>query len=177
MEIIQNIIKEGRINRPKAGNSCRFITVHDTANTDRGADAKAHANYVGTVNKRLSWHYSVDDHSIYQHLPDNEKSYHTSSAEANENAIAIELCVNSDGDFEKTVTNAVWLVKTLMNRHGIPPQNIMTHKDWTGKTCPHTLLSDGWKEFLARCSAEDTAPEKFISVQELRDMGYSGIAI
>ena len=176
MEIIQDIIKSGRINRPGAKNSCTSITVHETANKNKGADAKAHAKYIKTLNERTSWHYTVDDKSIYQHLPDNEKSYHTSSAEANESSIAIELCVNSDGDFEKTKKNAAYLIGELMKKHGIPPENIYTHKDWTGKNCPATLLADGIDKFLLQFFEMDSG-EKIITVRELLEMGYTKISL
>lgn len=175
MEIIQSVIENGRINRPKASNSCKYITIHDTANTAKGANAEAHAKYIKTLNERTSWHYTVDDHSIYQHIPDNEKSYHTSNATANENSIAIELCVNSDGNFEKTVENAVWLVQQLMKKHKIPAANIRAHRDWTGKTCPATLLKSGWNDFLKRCANSLPATSKSITIAELKNLGYTEI--
>lgn len=176
MNIIQDLIAERRVNRPKTANSCEYITIHDTGNKSEGADAAAHAKYIKGLNEKTSWHYTVDGSSIYQHLPDGEKSYHTSDKEANESSIAIELCVNSDGDFEKTVDNAVWLVRELMKKHGIPAENIRAHRDWTGKSCPASLAGDKWTEFLARCAAEeDSETEKYISVAELKAMGYAGI--
>lgn len=178
MEVVQDFISEGRVNRPGSENSCEYITIHDTGNTRSGADAKAHAKYIKNATERTSWHYTVDDGSIYQHLPDDEKSYHTSKAEANENSIAIELCVNADGDFAKTVDNAVWLVHTLCKKYGIPVSNIMSHKDWTGKNCPATLLKNGWDEFIKRCSEEDQPQkEKAISTSELRELGYTSIIL
>lgn len=179
MNVIQDFIAAGRINRPKTANSMKGITIHDTGNKAKGADAAAHAKYIKSLNERTSWHYTVDDSSVYQHLPDNEKSYHTSSAEANESSIAIELCVNSDGDFAKTVDNAVELVRGLMQKHGIAAENIKRHKDWTGKNCPASLSDAQWKEFLARCSAEESqeAAVRFVTVDELRAMGYAGVRL
>lgn len=175
MKIIQDFIKEGSMNRPKAKNSCTFITVHETANTRKGANAAAHAKYIKTLRERTSWHYTVDDKSIYQHLPDEEKSYHTSSSNANENSIAIELCVNSDGDFEKTKENAIQLIRELMKKHDIAPHNILTHRDWTGKNCPETLLKSGWEAFKRKCASEDTQGKCYISIAELIELGYTGI--
>lgn len=179
MEIIQDVIEKGRINRPQATNSCRYITIHDTGNKNRGADAAAHAKYIKSLNERTSWHYTVDDSSVYRHLPDSEKSYHTSSAEANENSIAIELCVNADGDFEKTQENAVWLVKKLMADYNIPAENLRAHRDWTGKSCPASITGDAWDAFLARCTSPAPVQEqdRCISIAELREMGYTAIAL
>ncbi len=176
MNIIQDLIPKGRINRPGTANSCKYITIHDTGNKSVGADAAAHAKYLKGLKKKTSWHYTVDDKCIYQHLPEREKSYHTSDKEANENSIAIELCVNSDGNFVKTVENVVDLIRELTKKMNIPLENIRRHKDWTGKNCPASFTEDAWKAFLAKCAAEDTVPEeRFITLDELRAMGYAGI--
>lgn len=173
MEIIKDFVPKGSINRPGVKNECRSITIHDTANKKKGADALAHAKYIKTIKDRTSWHYTVDDKSIYQHIPDEEKSYHTSRADANETSIAIEMCVNEDGNFEKTVENTVWLVRELMKKHGILPGNIKRHSDWTGKKCPASLGEAQWEAFVEKCAEE--IPEKLITIDELRKMGYTGV--
>ncbi len=176
MEIIQDLIPKGRINRPGTENLCKYITIHDTGNKSAGADAAAHAKYIKSLNEKTSWHYTVDDKRIYQHLPDNEKSYHTSDKVANESSIAIELCVNSDGNAVKTVANAVDLIRKLVKKMNIPVENIRRHKDWTGKNCPASFTEAAWKEFLAKCEEKETVPaEKYITVAELREMGYVGV--
>ena len=176
MEIIQDLIQKGRINRPGTENSRKYITIHDTANKKKGADAKAHATYLKTLNKLTSWHYTVDDECAYQHIPDSEKSYHTSRAYANENSIAIEICVNQDGDFSKAKENAVELVRGLMERYEIPVENICAHRDWTGKDCPAALVGESWNDFLDRCAKkEPEVEERFITLDELKAMGCSGI--
>ncbi|MBR5542487.1 MAG: N-acetylmuramoyl-L-alanine amidase [Oscillospiraceae bacterium] len=173
MEIKEMLIEKGRINRPGTANSIRYITIHDTANTKKGADATAHAKYLKALNSRTSWHYTVDDETIVRHLPDGEKSYHTSSIKANENSIAIELCVNEDSDFEKTCRRAVALVRELSEKYKIPPENIMTHRDWTGKTCPARLIGDGLDKFITACRSR--SEERFATIDELRELGFSGI--
>lgn len=178
MERIQDFIAKGRINRPGTANSCKYITIHDTGNKSVGADAAAHAKYIKSLNEKTSWHYTVDDEYIYQHLPDSEKSYHTSDKEANESSIAVELCVNADGDFAKTVENAVYLIRGLAEKYNIPIENIKRHKDWTGKNCPASFDEAAWKEFLARCTeptASESGSEKYITIDELKQMGYAGV--
>ena len=149
MNIIRDYVAEGSINRPGTTNSCESITIHETGNPKKGANAKAHAEYIKTITDQTSWHYTVDDKEIYQHLPDEEKSFHTSEKEANETSIAIELCVNDDGDFEKTKQNAIELVRYLMEKHNISIGSIFTHNYWTGKNCPENLLNEGWADFVA----------------------------
>lgn len=173
MNIIEELIPRGRINRPGTANSCEYITIHETSNSDKGANAASHAKYLKGLKKKTSWHYTVDDESIYRHIPDGEKSFHTSDKAVNESSIAIELCVNSDGKFEKTKENAAELVRELMKTHNIPIENVRTHRSWTGKACPAKLLKNGWEEFLEMCKKKPT--EKYVTIDELREMGYTGI--
>ena len=53
-----------------------YITVHDTASTGGTADAKSHANYVYTGGNGTSWHYTVDDISVYHQIPNDEVAWH-----------------------------------------------------------------------------------------------------
>ena len=174
MNIKKDLIKEGSRNRPQSENSCRYITVHDTGNKGKGATASAHAKYIKNIKDLTSWHYTVDDSEIYQHIPDEEKSYHTSDKFANENSVSVELCVNSDGDFEKTLENAAWLIKQLKKNHGISDENIRRHYDWTGKQCPASLSESDWRAFLAKCK---NGEGESISVVKLREMGYTSITL
>lgn len=170
--ITRDYIPSGSINRPGTANACTSITIHDTANKEKGANAAAHADYIKTITDQTSWHYTVDDKEAFQHLPDEEKSFHTSSKEANETSIAIELCVNEDGDFEATKRNAVELVRELMKKHDIPIECVFTHNYWTGKNCPATLLGDGWADFLADIVEEaevtETLPEEEETTEQSR---------
>ena len=153
MNIIQDLIPVGRINRPGRFNPCEYITIHETGNTSRGAGAKNHASYLKSVNSKLSWHYTVDDKEIYQHLPDREDAFHAGdgSGPGNRKSIAIEICVNSDGDFGRACENAAWLVRRLLEQHNIPFECIVQHNHWSGKNCPKTLRAGGWNDFLEMC--------------------------
>lgn len=173
MKIIEDLIEKGSKNRPGSRNSCQYITIHDTANKKKGANAAAHAKYIKTIKDCTSWHYTVDDKEIYRHIPDNEKSYHTSDKLANENSIALELCVNADGDFEKTLDNAAWLVRELSEKYKIEDKNVRRHFEWTGKKCPASLMDSGWEAFLERCRKSSRS----ISVEELRKMGYTSVML
>ena len=105
--------------RPGIKREVKFIVIHETGNPSEGADAKAHSDYLlnggeGTT----SWHYTVDDHEIYHHIPDSEVSWNAGDRRqepgGNMNGISIELCVNQDGDFEKTFDNGARLTAYLM---------------------------------------------------------------
>ena len=165
--IQQDIIPAGRRNRPGGRNPDVYITIHETGNTDAGADAEAHGKYLTSSAGEASltsWHYTVDDHAIVQHLPDNETAYHAgdgAGGPGNATSIGIEICVNQDGDFEAARANAAALVRLLMAEHGIPLGNIKQHHDWNGKNCPATIRATpgAWEAFLALCGGESEEPE------------------
>lgn len=159
MEIKQAFIAEGRTNRPGIANPCKYITIHNTGNGAEGADAAAHAKYLQTVNDQVSWHYTVDDKEIYQHLPDNETAYHAGDGkgDGNRKSIGIEICDNPDGDLLKATDNAVKLVARLCKKHNIPPVNVVQHNHWSGKNCPVELRAGkpySWDVFIGKVAAE-----------------------
>lgn len=156
------LIDQEADNRPGGSNPCKYITIHETGNAAKGADAVAHAAYLDSdAGKRdmVSWHYTVDDHAIVQHLPDYETAYHAGDGKAgpgNTTSIGIEICVNAGGNFEAAKANAAALVRLLMEEHGIPLDNVVQHNRWNGKDCPKTIraTAGAWEAFLALCQGE-----------------------
>ena len=152
VKIYKQLLPQSAKNVPGRTMTPRYITIHNTANTSKGANAKSHANYMsnGSGGRQASWHYTVDDTEIWQSLKDTQQGWHAGDGKGpgNTQSIGIEICENSDGDFEKAVDNAVWLVRQLMERHDIPISNVVPHKKWSGKNCPRKLLSR-WDEFIA----------------------------
>jgi len=150
VKIIQDYISKSNKNR--LGNYMKplYITVHNTANTAKGADAASHAAFVKRSSTGVSWHYTVDENVIYQHLPLNENGWHAGDGRGTGNmkSIGIEICENADGNFEKAVENAQWLIRQLMTDQGIPLSNVVPHKRWSGKQCPRRLLNR-WDSFKA----------------------------
>lgn len=174
VNIIKSIIPSGqKAQRPGFSMDPNFITIHNTANDNKGADAEMHSRYLhnGGGGRMVGWHFTVDDNEIYQHLPINESGYHAGDGggDGNRRSIGIEICENSDGDFEKAVNNAQWLVNKLMKDHNISLTNVVSHKHWSGKKCPHKLLSR-WGSFIDGIDEEsiyvppkkETKPEKVI---------------
>lgn len=162
--IQEDWIPKGRKNRPGGNNPCRFITIHETGNYSAGADAAAHAEYLkstAAAEGYVSWHYTVDEKSIWQHLPDHETAFHAGDGRkgpGNCTSIGIEICVHAGGDFEKAKENAASLVRLLMAEHNLGKDAIVQHNRWSGKNCPQTIRSreGGWKAFLEQV-AEETA--------------------
>nr|WGE00944.1 N-acetylmuramoyl-L-alanine amidase [Bacillus velezensis] len=161
VKITKDFIPVGHNNRPGYAMNPAYITVHNTANTARRANATMHARYEKNPETPTSWHFTVDDKEIYQHLPLNENGWHAGDGNGtgNRKSIGIEICENSDGDFEKAVANAQWLIKKLMKEQGISLANVVPHQHWSGKYCPHKPL-DRWDSFKAGISGAPSSPAK-----------------
>ena len=181
LTIQEDIISDWRRNRPgRDTNPGAYITIHETGNADKGADAAAHGAYLDSdagERDMVSWHYTVDDHAIVQHLPDYETAYHAGDGKAgpgNTTSIGIEICVNAGGDFEAAKANAAALVRLLMEEHGIPLDNVVQHNRWNGKDCPKTIraTAGAWEAFLALCRGETANVSKLdTDVDTLANVG------
>ncbi|MCL2545602.1 MAG: N-acetylmuramoyl-L-alanine amidase [Oscillospiraceae bacterium] len=158
MNIVQDFIPVGRRNRPGRVSPMRFITIHNTGNSDRGANARAHNTFIRSTtatNAPISWHYTVDEREIFQHLPDNEDAFHAGdgAGPGNRQSIGIEICQNADGDLLAANNRATELTALLCRRYNIQTTNIVQHHHWNGKSCPQMLRSGrpyDWHTFLAR---------------------------
>ncbi len=154
VEIIQDFIPVGRINRPGIAMIPLYITVHNTDNTAWGAGALNHASYIKTVEQKVSWHYTVDDKRIIQHLPLNETGFHAGdgSGPGNRKSIGIEICENPDCNKIQAEKNAVDLMIKLIKEVsslGGSTDCIKQHYYWTGKDCPSVIRADGnWNDLI-----------------------------
>ncbi|MEH7332814.1 N-acetylmuramoyl-L-alanine amidase [Neobacillus drentensis] len=154
MNIIQRLIPVSHTEtRPGIKMVPKYITIHETDNTARGADAVAHASLQERGNSRTaSWHLQVDEHEIIQSIPFDEVAWAAGDGRngpGNRTSIHIEMCVNVDGNYKQTVTNTVELVQYLMSRFNISIDHVVPHKHWTGKNCPRNLLPQ-WESFIKR---------------------------
>ncbi|MCY9737951.1 N-acetylmuramoyl-L-alanine amidase [Paenibacillus alvei] len=150
-EIKQRLLPDGRANKPGKGMDPQWLTIHNTDNTDAGATAEAHSRFIlnGSGGSKKSWHYTVDDKDIYQHLRDNEQGWHAGdgSGPGNATSIGIEVCMYKGIDEQAAWRNAAWLIAKLAMKYNIPLQRIVPHKHWTGKNCPSRILPH-WSKFL-----------------------------
>lgn len=156
-EIVQMLIPvSNKVTRPGIKRKPRHITIHETGNDKKGANALVHARLQARGNERgASWHYQVDDGDlIYQSVPDDEVAWAAGDGkgEGNMGGIQIEICVNSGGNFAKAVENASWLVRHLMKKHGLKVEHVVQHNKWSGKNCPQRLRSGShaitWGSFI-----------------------------
>lgn len=160
MKIKKQLVKS-RAKTFAGTNPRRFITIHETANTSKGADAQAHAN-LQSRGFSASWHYTVDDTQAIQSFPHTVRCWHAGDGRGHGNmsSIGIEICVNSDGNYGKAVANAAELVRKIMAEENIPLANVVQHNHWSGKNCPTNLRKGSkWREFLSQI-AQTAAPSK-----------------
>jgi N-acetylmuramoyl-L-alanine amidase len=168
VEITQDFLNVGARNRPGRPMFPKYITVHNTDNENKGADSIGHAAYLkGGSAGSTGWHFTVDDKRIVQHIPCNENAYHAAdgaNGPGNTTSIGIEICVNSDGDYAKAETNAIDLIRYLMNEYKIPIENVVPHKHWYNKNCPSRILPR-WDSFIHTIQA-GSKPDPFAAAPE-----------
>ncbi len=155
LNITVDLIPAGLSNRPGTRITPTHITIHNTANSDPGADAAMHARYVkgpDARRRKVSWHFTVDDKRVFKHLPSNEKAFHAGSG--NGRSVAIEVCENKGIDKAACIDRAALLTAVMMEAYNIPRERVVPHKSWTGKDCPRVLLREpgGFDAFRDRAA-------------------------
>ena len=148
-------------------NPCKYITVHQTGNTNRGANADMHARLQYNGNSRsASWQEQVDDKECVQSFAHTAKCWHGGDGRngaGNNESIAIEICVNSDGDYTRAVRNGARRVAQLMKMYSIPISRVVQHNHWSGKACPAQIRAGkngiNWSAFLKIVQAELDGPK------------------
>ncbi|OWZ83247.1 N-acetylmuramoyl-L-alanine amidase family protein [Natranaerobius trueperi] len=148
--IFKKLINHNYSSRNKE--SIKYIVIHDTGNLSKGADANAHYNYFNTKDRQASAHYFVDDSKVLQVVEDFNASWHCGDGRGkfgitNSNSIGVEICINSDGDYNKALDHTVELVKDLMSNYSIPIERVVRHFDASKKICPKTMSENNWDKW------------------------------
>lgn len=134
------------------GENIKYLVIHDTGNTNKGANALNHRNYVGTNARGASAHYFVDDKNIVQFIGDSKSAGAVGDGKGrygitNRNSISVEMCINKDADYSKTYKNTVELVKNLMIKFNIPIDRVVRHYDASRKSCPGHMSKNNWSKW------------------------------
>ena len=117
------------------------IVIHNTANN---ASAKNEVNYLHSSNNTssTSYHFAFDESSIYQAIPLTNAAHHAGVYSINQKSIGIEIARSTSNDNKiknKAISNALTLIHLLKQEYLITNKNIITHKDASGKHCPHDI--------------------------------------
>lgn len=126
------------------------IIIHNTAND---ATARNEVAYMHSNTKQASFHFAVDDVEIIQGIALNRNAWNAGDGNGvgNREGIAIEICYSKSGGpkFEKAMENAAELTAHLLKQYGWGMSKVTKHQDYSGKYCPHRILSDyGWDYYL-----------------------------
>lgn len=135
---------------------------HETANPAPGADARMHARWLhnGAGGAQLSFHFAVDDKSIYQMVPLNEVTWQAAdgAGPGNMSGVSCELCVHAGIDHARARANAEALAGEVMRALGMPGDRLRQHNAFSGKDCPALMRSQGyWPTFAANVARRANA--------------------
>lgn len=148
-----------------------WVVVHETGMARSGITAEYLAKsqyqnaYVGG-GREASWNYTVDDGTVYQSYEDNVACWHASDGSTkgggNRNGIGIEMCVNTDGEFNAAMRSDARLIAHLLRTYNLGMANIKQHFDfaYNDKNCPENIRNDRrWFEMLGMIAREYTSVE------------------
>lgn len=142
------------------GNPVDYIVIHQTGNTNRGANAQTHANLQSRLNPRqASWHETVDDKQAIQSFDDSVMCWSATDGRGpgNTRGYHIEICINSDGDYKKAVENGAKRAAIKLKEHGLDINRLKQHADFYPKNCPAQIRAgkDGitWSKFRSMVKA------------------------
>lgn len=128
----------------------RTVVVHNTA---MDASAANEAQYVHSKKGGVTYHWAVDDKEAIQLLPHNKSGYHAGDGgkkDGGRYGIGVEICYSKSGGarYNKAEENAAHLCAQILKEEGLTINNLSKHQDWSGKYCPHRILSHtGWQNF------------------------------
>lgn len=172
-KIKEQLANSGNYGGSRNASQIRYLVYHYTGNDgDRAAN---NAKYFQNNIVKASAHYFVDDTTVWRSVPDLKVAWSVGGSKyanadktgggtmygviTNTNSLSIEMCDTiRNGVYQAskaTLANAAALGRALMEKYGIPIENVYRHFDVTGKHCPSYLVSaQKWAEFKKRLEVE-----------------------
>ena len=141
-----------------------YVTVHETANSNPGQGAYSHAVYLlnqgrgTTALRQASWHFTMDDKLLYQHIPTDEMAWHAGDGTrkagttwsdqwgnqniggGNAHSIGIETSVARGDDILRIWHRTAKLSAELSKEYNLPNGHVKFHQDFSSKWCPQSML-------------------------------------
>lgn len=167
--IKEQLANSGNYGGSRNASQIRYLVYHYTGND--GDKAANNAKYFQNNIVKASAHYFVDDTTVWRSVPDLKVAWSVGGSKyanadktgggtmygviTNTNSISIEMCDTiRNGVYQAsaaTLANAAELGRELMEKYGIPIENVYRHFDVTGKHCPSYLVNaQKWAEFKKR---------------------------
>ena len=145
-----------------------------------------HGAVEGSMPPGTSVHYLVDEEHVQRCVPVRFAAWHCGTRGAyfhpycrNANSIGIAMCTRRQAGRETlplaAARRAQALVRALMARYGIPPENVLRHYDVTHKTCPVPLVERAadWAAFRAALDGRKNAESGQLSAGSSGESGAS----
>lgn len=130
-----DLVTKGWLRRPGITIKPKYITIHNTGGANVKADNYRCSQLDVTQDKETSWHFTVDEKEVIQHIPLNEVAWHAGNQTGNYNSFAVEVC-----EREGAEEVAIKFIAELLTALEWDTTHIKTHKYWSGKQCPHLIL-------------------------------------
>ena len=144
----------------------QYIVVHYTANSND--TAQNNLDYFARKVTGTSAHYFVDETSVRQSVLDTDVAWHCGADRyrhpecRNGNSIGVEMCDSAGAVPAATKARTAAFVRELMERYGVPRENVLRHYDVTGKRCPAPWVDKPgeWERFKSMLEVEDLTEEQ-----------------
>ena len=162
MKIVDNLIPDGKYNRPGTKSVPKRICVHYTGDIGASADRLALFFTTNPAAQTSSQYIVGMSGEVILCVPDNEIAY--AAAGKNSGTIHIEVCCKEEsGKFEEKSIDALnELVLYLMNRYSIGADNVVRHYDLTGKHCPAYYVDENrWAALHERITTIKTTKKLY----------------
>ena len=151
----------------------QYIVVHYTANS--GDTAQNNLDYFAREVTGTSAHYFVDRASVRQSVLDTDIAWHCGAERyqhpecRNSNSIGVEMCDSVGAVPAATRERTAAFVRELMDKYGVPVENVLRHYDVTGKRCPAPWVDNPaeWMEFKSMLEVEEVTQEQFNQMAEV----------
>ena len=167
----------------------KYIVIHFTGNN--GDTALNNCTFFSGANRKASANYFVGNDGIYQSVPDNWAAWAVGGTNTykhrycrNMNSISIEMCsrIGAEGKYyidDDVVEQTIKLTKYLMNKYGVPVENVLRHYDVWDKKCPEPFVRQPelWENFKERLTeSEDLTMSQYTELKELIEKQAAEIA-
>lgn len=177
-------------NYRQGNNGRKFIVIHYTGND--GSTAWQNAHYFHESKVEASAHYFIDNDSIFASVPEDDTAWSVGVKYGdapywgickNNNSINIELCTFGGEIQQPTINQALELTKHLMNKYGIPVDNVIRHFDVCAKDCPLPWIRRGdslWGLFkwsLCEGNIPEINPNQFDAPEPTLRKGSKGAEV
>lgn len=154
MHIVQDQIWLGQVNRSGVSLNPQYIVIQES----EGFSAVALGRYLNEGTP-LSWHFSVDDREVRQHLPLNEM--------ASDGHAGIVVTIANAKSRKKAEQNAVELVAWLLEELDLPARAIRYLAN-----CPQLEMGwDGFVQAVERMQPDGEEQDPTAEIEALRQSG------